>query len=309
MVGAAEAGDRAATSTLVRLARSPSSTRIWPTSAIVEVASGLGQRRLPARGRPRGAACLAERLGGASWPSTSSGGSRSCAAGCRCRCPSPVRRRRARAAATRGPGRSCPWFHGEEAALADPERLGRRRPRELAALPRRPPPAGARRRAAEPVPGRSRCRTERRPPARGPGRRWGTTVDREPGSRRGRAALGRRRPEWPGAARCGSTATSTRATCVVDDGRARPPCIDFGDMTAGDPAVDLVAWPGSGCPTSARVASGLRAHRRPWTTTPGAARKGWALRPGRSAHLGGDERVIPLGRATALARGRWPTPT
>ena len=63
------------------------------------------------------------------------------------------------------------------------------------------------------------------------------------------------------------------ANLLVDDGGALAGVIDFGDITAGDPATDLaVAWmllppgPGTSC-----------GHGSAPTTTPGRRGRGWAL--------------------------------
>jgi len=78
---------------------------------------------------------------------------------------------------------------------------------------------------------------------------------------------------------------------VVHRGRLAA-VVDFGDMTAGDPATDLsVAW--FWLPASVRSAFREAyggADEDTWQRG-----KGWALALA-VAHLGGDERVIPLGR-------------
>jgi len=78
---------------------------------------------------------------------------------------------------------------------------------------------------------------------------------------------------------------------VIADGRLAA-VVDFGDMTSGDPATDLsVAWfwlPASVRPAFRQAAGGVDDDT--WRRA-----KGWALALA-IAHLGGDERVIPLGR-------------
>jgi len=79
---------------------------------------------------------------------------------------------------------------------------------------------------------------------------------------------------------------------VIADGRLAA-VVDFGDITKGDRATDLsVAWfwlPASARPAFRRAVGGVDDDT--WRRA-----KGWALALA-IAHLGGDERVIPLGRA------------
>jgi aminoglycoside phosphotransferase (APT) family kinase protein len=183
-----------------------------------------------------------------------------------------------------------PWFHGEEAARAEPsdwnataEQLGA----FLAAL-HQPSPADAPSNPYRGVPLAGRAR-------------WladgldalGDTVDRAQIEALWERAV--TSPEWAGPKRWLHGDLHPR-NIVVHDGRLAA-IVDFGDMTAGDPAVDLsVAW--FWLPPSAREA--FRSAYGGVDDDTWRRAKGWALCLS-IAHLGGDDRVIPLGRHALAA--------
>ena len=83
---------------------------------------------------------------------------------------------------------------------------------------------------------------------------------------------------------------------MVHEGRLAA-VVDFGDMTAGDPAVDLsVAWFWLPPP----LADAFRSAYGGVDDDTWRRAKGWALCLS-IAHLGGDDRVIPLGRHALAA--------
>jgi aminoglycoside phosphotransferase (APT) family kinase protein len=185
-----------------------------------------------------------------------------------------------------------PWFHGDEAARAEPsdwtetaEQLGA----FLAAL-HQPAPVDA-----PPNPYRGVPLADRA------GRfvegldALGDAVDRA--SIEARWAVLVATPEWSGP-KVWLHGDLHPRNIVVHEGRLAA-IVDFGDMTAGDPAVDLsVAWfwlPPSARETFRSAYGGVDADT--WRRA-----KGWALCLS-IAHLGGDDRVIPLGRH-ALAEVR-----
>ena len=86
---------------------------------------------------------------------------------------------------------------------------------------------------------------------------------------------------------------------LVDDGRISA-VIDFGDMTAGDPASDLaVAWMALPAEVRPRFREACGA-RHPVDDALWARARGWALVLG-VAMSNGDERVAAIGRRTLAA--------
>lgn len=178
-----------------------------------------------------------------------------------------------------------PWFHGVEAAVADPadwvdaaERIGA----FLAAL-HRPAPADA-----PPNPYRGVPLRDRSSLLFDGLDALGDHVDR-PRIERAWTVLAST-PGW-GRPPVWLHGDLHPRNIVIHEGSLEA-VIDFGDMTAGDPAVDLsVAW--FWLPAAVRPAF-RRAYGSADDDTWWRA-KGWALALA-IAHLGGDERVIPLGR-------------
>ncbi len=178
-----------------------------------------------------------------------------------------------------------PWFHGEEAARADPSdwedtavRLGA----FLAAL-HQPSPPDAPFSACRGVPLSDRA--ERLVEGLD---QLGDQVDRGRIEARWDRLVAT--PPWSGPPVWIHGDLHPR-NIVVEGGRLAA-VVDFGDMTGGDPAVDLsVAWfwlPPAVRPAFRDAVGGIDDDT--WQRA-----KGWALALS-VAHLCGDERVIPLGR-------------
>jgi aminoglycoside phosphotransferase (APT) family kinase protein len=183
-----------------------------------------------------------------------------------------------------------PWFEGDDAAVAEPtdwvdttERLAG----FLTAL-HRPAPADAPVSSYRAVP-----LPERAELLRAGLERLGDTVD-QPRIEALWAVLAATSP-WPGPPVWVHGDLHPR-NIVLRDGRLAA-IVDFGDLTAGDPAVDLsVAWfwlPGG-------LRGRLRAAYGGGDDDTWQRAKGWALALS-IAHLGGDARVIPLGRQALAA--------
>jgi len=183
-----------------------------------------------------------------------------------------------------------PWFHGEEAAHAEPDDwpdTAERLAAFLTAL-HRPAPADA------PVnPYRAVPLPDRAELLRAGLEQLGTAVDR-PRIEVIWAALAAtlpwsRPPVWV-------HGDLHQRNIVLRQGRLAA-IVDFGDMTAGDPAVDLsVAW--FWLPTTVRAL--FRSAYGGVDDDTWRRAKGWALALS-IAHLCGDDRVIPLGRRALAA--------
>ena len=175
---------------------------------------------------------------GATWPPTSSGGWPSWPPGCRCPVPAPV------FVGEPGPGYPwpwaiVPWFHGDEAARAEPERLDSTRRSGSAASS--PPCTSRAPDDAPPNPYRAVPLAGSRRSARGRASTPWATTSTALGSKRGGPRCVAT-PEWAGPKRLAPRGPRTLATSWSHEGRLAA-VVDFGDMTAGDPAVDLsVAW-------------------------------------------------------------------
>ena len=222
------------------------------------VAERVGQRRAPARRRPRpsGAPRRTRRPPGLA--TERSAGSPPAAAPRRPRCPC-ASGRTAVGPPTRGPGTWCagvPRRPGRgRRAPGPPRRWGNGRP--LADVsgactcpprPRRPPTASAASRSAARDAVLRAAARDRVGPRAGPAlAAVGRPVDTRPWD--GPAALGARRPA-PRQPRARGTARTARTATP-------PPLVDFGDLTAGDPATDLATAsltfdepPGASAPAS-----------------------------------------------------------
>ena len=183
-----------------------------------------------------------------------------------------------------------PWFQGEEATCGEPrdwDQTARRLAAFLVAL-HRPAPADAPMSPYRGVP-----LAVRAPILTDGLNQLGGSVDRA----RIDAVWERlvATPAWPGPPVWIHGDLHPR-NLVLDRGELAA-VIDFGDMTAGDPAVDLsVAWfwlPAAVRPTFCEALGGVDDDT--W-----ARAKGWALALS-IGHLCGDERVIQLGRRALAA--------
>lgn len=183
-----------------------------------------------------------------------------------------------------------PWFRGDEAARAEPTDWTDTAERFAAFLVA----------LHQPAPGDAPPNPYRGVPLAGRAARFVEGLD-EAGDAVDRAQIEERwaplvaTPEWPGP-KVWLHGDLHPRNIIVHEGRLAA-VVDFGDMTAGDPAVDLsVAW--FWLPASVRDA--FRSAYGGVDEDTWRRAKGWALALA-IAHLGGDDRVIPLGQHALAA--------
>ena len=230
----------------------------------------VGQRDVPPRRPVPRCGCRGARSRSGSC-ATSSGGCPSSRRACPCAVPAPVRN--GRPAPELGydvPWSILPWFDGRERA-----RVRSRSTRgvavnalaafvaELARCLRR----RMRRRTRS-----AACRSLHRDEAVRGAPRGGRVP--EAAALRGSGSARSRHPRGPGR-RCGCTATCTRRTCCSRRRAALAAVIDFGDITAGDPATDLAtAWLTFDPRVAPRLPRRARGTRAASTRPPGTAPAG-----------------------------------